>query len=322
MSTLDPALGLLLQGLEASPYPPFSQSTPEDARKAMRALTIDALPEAMKQAVESVENLTAGGRPIRVYRPDSQGPHPLLVFFHGGGFVLGDLDTHDQLCRRFCAGAEVIVVSVDYRLAPEHPFPAAVDDAHAALTWILDNTHTLGGLPVVAVAGDSAGGNLAAVLAQSEPRIAAQVLIYPAVDAFSGHFSRDLFAEGYFLDTDTLNWFIKSYLPAGADPDDIRHSPGIAPVEVLASVPPTLIATAEFDPLRDEGEAYAKALTAAGAHAEVIRYEGMIHGFADMGAFSPAAQTASDDIIARTRTLMHSLERPLVDTASITRTSP
>lgn len=302
---LDAGLAALLRRIAAAPCPPFAQASPEVARAAMRAITVGALPAALRQQVGAVESAVAAGRPARVYRPVGQGPFPTLVFFHGGGFVLGDLDTHDQLCRRLCSGTDAVVVSVDYRLAPEHPFPAAVDDASEALTWVCDHNEDYGGLPVVAVAGDSAGGTLAAVLAQTETRVAAQILIYPAVDAFGRYGSRDLFAEGYFLDADTLAWFIASYLPAGTDPTDVRHSPARAAPEVLAALPPTLIATAAFDPLRDEGEAYATKLTKAGVEVDAVRYDAMIHGFADMGVFSPAAHAASEDIIARARRLLH-----------------
>ncbi|APE17552.1 hypothetical protein BOH72_22100 [Mycobacterium sp. WY10] len=302
---LDADLGALLDRIAAAPYPPFAQSTPEVARAAMRAITVGALPDTLRHPVGAVESAQTGGRPSRVYRPFGQGPFPTVVFFHGGGFVLGDLDTHDQLCRRFCSGADAVVISVDYRLAPENPFPAAVDDAADALTWVCDHVEDYGGLPVVAVAGDSAGGTLAAVLAQNEPRLAAQILIYPAVDPFGHYASRDLYAEGYFLDAAALTWFLTSYLPTGTDPTDVRHSPARAAPKVLAALPPTLIATAAYDPLRDEGEAYATSLTKAGVQVDTVRYDGMIHGFADMGAFSPAAHAASDDIIARTRRLLH-----------------
>jgi acetyl esterase len=302
---LDTGLAALLQRIAAAPYPPFAHSSPEVARAAMRAITVSALPATLRHQVGAVESTHAGGRPARVYRPFGQGPFPTVVFFHGGGFVLGDLDTHDQLCRRLCSGADAVVVSVDYRLAPENPFPAAVDDASEALTWVCDHVGNYGGLPVVAVAGDSAGANLAAVLAQHEARISAQILIYPAVDAFRHYASRDLFAEGYFLDADTLAWFLASYLPAGTDPTDVRHSPALAAPEVLAALPPTLIVTAAFDPLRDEGEAYADRLTQAGVDVDTVRYDGMIHGFADMGAFSPAANAASEDLIARARRLLY-----------------
>ncbi|MBP3082685.1 alpha/beta hydrolase [Mycolicibacterium fortuitum] len=302
---LDAGLAALLERIAAAPYPPFARSSPEVARAAMRALTVGALPATLRHPVGAVESTHAGGRPARVYRPFGQGPFPTVVFFHGGGFVLGDLETHDQLCRRLCSGADAVVVSVDYRLAPENPFPAAVDDAADALIWVCDHVEDYGGLPVVAVAGDSAGATLAAVLAQNEARIAAQILIYPAVDVFGLYVSRDLFAEGYFLDAETLAWFVGSYLPAGTDPTDVRHSPARAAPEVLATLPPTLIATATFDPLRDEGEAYANRITKAGVEVDAVRYDGMIHGFADMGIFSPAAHAASQDIIARARRLLH-----------------
>lgn len=313
MLSLDPGLARLLQAIQESSYPPIAESTPAVAvaRKALRAMTADVLPMQLRQQVGSVEDMTVGERPGRVYRPEGSGEIPTLVYFHGGGFVLGDLDTHDQFCRRICSGAGAVVVSVDYRLAPEHPFPAAVDDAHAALLWASDHRLELGGGSVVAVAGDSAGGNLAAVVAQTEPHlVSAQVLIYPATDAFGSYASREECGRGYFLETDTLLWFMHHYLSGDPVPteDDVRHSPLLAPADALKVVPPAMIATAEFDPLRDEGKAYADALGAAGIPVDYQVHAGMIHGFVDMGHFSPGAQAASDNLILGIGSLLRRVE--------------
>ena len=302
---LDEGIRELLRAIESSQYPPIARSTPENARKAMSAMSADIVPPNLRQPVGAVENVTAGSRPGRLCRPASNGPFPTLVYFHGGGFVLGDLDTHDQLCRRICAGAETVVVSVDYRLAPEHPFPAAVNDALEAVTWASSQPRELGGTDVVAVGGDSAGANLAAVVAQAHPeRIAAQVLIYPSTDPFGSHPSRHECGSGYFLEADTVDWFMGHYLSELAAEDDLRHSPLLAPPHVLANQPPTLVATAAFDPLRDEGRAYADALREARVHVDHQCYEAMIHGFADMGHLSRGARAASDDLIHRVRGLL------------------
>ena len=203
----------------------------------------------------------AGDSPARLYRPtDLTADTPVLVYLHGGGFVIGDLDTHDQLCRRLCRDASATVLSVDYRLAPEHPFPAAVDDALAAVRWAAANL----GAARVAVGGDSAGGNLAAFCAQALPElVSAQLLIYPAVDAFGEYPSRTENAEGYFLEQTTMEWFFTHYVTGVDDLDagDTRLSPFHGE---LAGLAPALVVTAEYDPLRDEGEAYAARLAAAG----------------------------------------------------------
>ncbi len=224
------------------------------------------------------------------------------MYLHGGGFVIGDLDTHDQTCRRFCRDADVVVVSVDYRLAPEAPFPAAVDDALAAVAWASEHDAELGGAGRLAVAGDSAGGNLAAVAAQTlRDRVHAQVLIYPATHMAGDYASRTDNAEGYFLDVATMVWFGGHYLGEAPDLEDPRHSPMLGD---LAGVAPALVLTAEYDPLRDEGEAYADRLEQAGVPVERVRYDGLVHGFIDMTPASTGAEAAMADVVARTRTLL------------------
>ncbi|NRQ49269.1 alpha/beta hydrolase [Aeromicrobium stalagmiti] len=300
---LDPGTAALLQLIADAGYPPMHAGTPESARKGFRALTADVVTPETRVPVGSVEDLTVAGRPARLYRPAGDGPFPTLVFFHGGGFVIGDLDTHDQTCRRLCSGADTVVLAVDYRLAPEAPYPAAADDALAATQWAADHLDELGGNDVLAVGGDSAGGNLSAVVAQTlRDRVTGQVLIYPATHMAGDYASRTENGEGYFLDTATMTWFVGHYLDSGVDLDDVGHSPLLGD---LVGLPPAVVVTAEFDPLRDEGEAYADALEAAGVRVDRTRYDGLVHGFIDMGFMSAAAAAAVDDLVARTRALLH-----------------
>jgi acetyl esterase len=300
---LDPGTAALLELIANSGYPPMYESTPEAARKGFRAMTCDLVGPDDVVPVGTVEELTAPDRPARLYRPEGEGPWPTLVYLHGGGFVIGDLDTIDQTCRRICRDAETAVLSVDYRLAPEHPYPAAVDDALAAVTWAADNRHRLGGGEVLAVGGDSAGGNLAAVSAQALPDlIDAQVLICPPTHILGEYQSRTDNAEGYFLDLATMAWFAEQYAGSAAGLDDPRLSPLLGE---LKAAPPALVVTTEFDPLRDEGEAYAGALAEAGVPVDLVRYDGLVHGYIDMGAMSPSAANALADTIARIRSLLH-----------------
>lgn len=226
--------------------------------------------------------------PLRVYRPDEAvagaGPYGVVVLVHGGGFVLGDLETHDEAGRRTCVGANALVVSVDYRLAPEHPFPAAVEDAEAATLWAAEAVTDLGGDPRrMIVSGDSAGGNLAAVVARrlrdhGGPSLVGQALIYPVTDMRpEAHWpSRDELADGFGLTRDAMTWFAQRYL---LREEDTRH-PDASPivVEDLSGLPPAFVLTAEFDPLRDEGDAYARRLREAGVEVEHHRLDGTIHG--------------------------------------------
>jgi acetyl esterase len=222
-------------------------------------------------------------RRVRVYAPQSAGePSPGLVFFHGGGFVTGSLDSHDRGCRAIASKARIVVVSVDYRLAPEHTFPAAVDDAVAATRWVLANAATFGIDPgATAVGGDSAGGTLAAVVAQTLKndalRPAFQLLIYPVTDANGGTPSRDYFREGYFLTGRAIDWYLHNYIPDESQYSDPRASPLLA--RDLSGLPPALVITAGFDPLRDEGRAYADKMRAAGGDVTYLCSEGSMHGF-------------------------------------------
>jgi acetyl esterase len=246
--------------------------------------------EATPPPVAKVENRMipgpAGELPIRIYTPDGTGPFPLLVFFHGGGFVVCDLDSHDALARSLCNGAGAVVVSVDYRLAPEAKFPAAPEDCYAATRWAVDNAASIGADGArVAVAGDSAGGNLAAVVAQlasqrGAPALAHQLLIYPVTARDFTTASYEENAEGYFLTRDMMQWFWHHYLEREEDGQDPMAAPLVA--RDLSGLPPATVVTAEYDPLRDEGEAYARRLDEAGVPTQLVRYDGVIHGFVSM----------------------------------------
>ncbi len=241
----------------------------------------------------------AGPIPARFYVPEGQPtgvPAPLLVFYHGGGWVIGDLDTHDGLCRFLAAAAGASVLSVDYRLAPEHPFPAAVEDAWSAFAWAAANAAELGVDPErIAVGGDSAGGNLSAVVSVlaregGGPAPALQLLIYPVTDAEGKMASRRTYAHGFFLTEPDMQAFEDAYLPDGADPAEPRVS--VLHVGDLSSLAPAYVATAGFDPLRDEGEAYAERLREAGTRVALRRHAGLIHSFANSTESVPSSRAA------------------------------
>lgn len=305
--SVDPHIAGLLDLIASSGYPPMHEGTPETARVAMRAMTCGMVqPHQVIPVGEVAERTVPGGSgdlAARTYRPEGDGPWPTVLFLHGGGFVVGDLDTHDQVCRRLCRDAEAVVVSVDYRLAPEHPFPAAVEDALAAGRWVADHLDDLGGEARMGVAGDSAGGNLSAIVAQElRGRLSAQLLIYPAVDVFGDYGSRQENANGYLLEHDTLLWFFTHYAgEAELRRDDPWHSPLHGSLDDVA---PAVLVTAGFDPLRDEGTAYAQALSRAGVDVRVLHYDDLVHGFFDM-SFSPAADAAIGDTVGAFRELLH-----------------
>jgi acetyl esterase len=279
--------------------PKLHQMPPPQAREMMRQMSTMTLspPE-----IASVANRTipgpAGEIPIRVYTPKVGGaPRPVIVFFHGGGWVIGDLETHDAPCRQLANAVPAVVVAVDYRLAPEHKFPAAPDDCYAALRWVADNAASIGGDPKrrLAVCGDSAGGNLSAVVAlmardRGGPTLAAQILVYPATDLTCDAPSHVTNGTGYFLDAEMMAWFIGHYVRSAADKTEPYGSPLRA--RDLSGLPPAVVITAEFDPLRDEGESYARRLREAGVPVELKRYDGMIHGFFSMDALFPEAGQA------------------------------
>ncbi|MGZ4452451.1 MAG: alpha/beta hydrolase [Nocardioides sp.] len=305
---LDPELATLLAFLQSAGTPPMSQQTPAEARAGFRTLSVDLRDPALLPEMAKVEDSTvpgpAGELAIRIYRPITDKPAlPTVAFFHGGGWVIGDLDTHDLTCRTIARDSETVVVSVDYRLAPEHPYPAAVEDALASASWIAEHLADLGGNDVLGVAGDSAGGNLSAVVAQElRDRVSAQLLIYPATDVPGEYASRTENAEGFFLDLDSMTWFVQQYVPADADLTAPRLSPLYGDLTGLA---PAVVVVAELDPLRDEGKAYADALAAAGVPVTLRAFDSLIHGFIDMGRHSRAAQAAVAETCALFRELLH-----------------
>ena len=301
---LDHDAQTLLDMVRAANRPAFETVGAAEARLLYLAGRKVLAPEPMP--VAEARDLTAPGPegpiPLRLYRPSADAVLPVLVFFHGGGWVVGDIETHDTVCRHLANRAECAVVSVDYRLAPEHKFPAAVDDAYAATAWVADNPAVLGADPArLAVGGDSAGGNLAAAVSlmardASAPRICYQLLIYPATDAAMRHESIARFAEGYVLTRSTMRWFYEQYLRSPDDAADWRVSPLVAPD--LAGLPPALVMTAGYDPLCDEGDAYAERLAGAGVPVEHRRFPGQIHGFVTNGKIIRAAEAALDEAAA------------------------
>jgi len=266
------------------------------------------------EEVAAVEDRTLPGPdgpvPVRVYTPAAGAvPRAVAVYLHGGGYVLGNLDTHDALCRALANRSGAVVVSVDYRLAPEHPWPAAVRDADAAVAAVLARAAELGGDPDrVGVVGDSAGANLATIAARHVPGLAFQVLVYPVTDTDLDTPSYTEFAEGHYLSRDDMRVAFDRYLPAGVD----RRHPDVAPLHApdLAGLPPTLVLTAAADPLRDEGEAYADRLRAAGVPVTLSRYDGMVHGFFRWTAVVDAAHDAIAEVAAFVRDPTSGTTRP------------
>ena len=301
---LHPQLVVLLERAAQSQLPPYYEVPPAVARRFYRdtrgALTPDP------PAVESVQLLLAQGPggpvPMRAYRPKGAGQDevlPALLYIHGGGWVIGDLDTHDVVCRTLANGARCAVFSVEYRKAPESPFPAAVDDCFSALTFVFENGKNLRiNTAKIAVGGDSAGGNLAAVMTlmardAGGPAISFQLLIYPGVDQRMGHPSIDSNGEGYLLTKKSMIYFRGHYLPKKEDWLDWRASPLLA--GSLAKLPPAFVMTAGYDPLRDEGKAYAERLAKEGVQIEYKNYADMVHGFITMGRVLDTTNAALAD---------------------------
>ncbi|TLY92049.1 MAG: alpha/beta hydrolase [Gammaproteobacteria bacterium] len=296
---LDPHAKRLLERLAAT-NPPSARSLTIGARRsALQQLLAFA---GLREEVECVENRTLPAReaplPVRVYTPTGapREPLPALIYFHGGGLVAGSLDSHDAICRSLTNASACRLISVDYRLAPEHPFPTALADGYAALAWVAAHPRELGiDADRIVLGGDSAGATLAAVVCQmaataGRPRLAAQLLICPIMDACAVTDSRRAFAEGHLLDQATLDHDLAHYLAPDVDRTDARVSPLRA--AQLQRLPPTCIHTAEFDPLRDEGAAYAERLRLAGVKSTYRCHSGMIHLFYGMGRLIPYAATA------------------------------
>jgi len=294
---LDSQMQPLLEMMNTMMGPPLGTVSPEETRRLMDERRATMPPG---EPVARVQDLSAPGPAgeiaLRVYTPAGPTPQPVVVFYHGGGWVIGSIDSHDATARALANRSGCTVVSVEYRLAPEHKFPAAAEDSYAATVWVAEHAAECGGDPTrLAVAGDSAGGNLAAVVAllareRGGPRIAFQLLVYPVTDCNYDTGSYTANAEGYFLTKASMVWFWDHYLSSAADAANPVASPLRA--ESLAGLPPALVITAEFDPLRDEGEAYAKRLEAAGVPVVCTRYDGVIHGFFGMGDALDKARAA------------------------------
>jgi acetyl esterase len=294
---LDPQAQRVIEAMAALNLKPVEESTPAEARESIRTRTAALGPFPDVAAVVDHRVPVSGGEiTVRAYSPDGPGPHPALVYYHGGGWVIGDLYTHDGLCRSITNAARCAVLSVDYRLAPESKYPVAVEDSYAALLWIVANAERLGiDRRRIAVGGDSAGGNLATVTAIGlrdgggfAPRF--QLLIYPGTDMRATAPSHTSNGQGYVLTADTIAYFRGKYVPDERQWIDWRASPLLH--EDLTKLPPALVLTAGYDPLRDEGRAYADALSKAGVPTQYVCFERQVHGFITMGRVIEEANTA------------------------------
>lgn len=303
--TLDPDAAAVLQAFREAGRPAYETLTAPEARDYYLAARLVTNPEP--PPIASVESLTIPGPaspiPARLYKPlklrQTDGLSPCLAFFHGGGWVIGNLDSHDVVCRTLAHEAQVIVISVDYRLAPEHKFPAAIDDAIAATGWVAKNAKQLGIDPAqLFVGGDSAGGNLAAIVAitarEAGPKLAGQVLIYPATDFAMTHPSHSEPETDCLLTHSVIRWFRDNYLNSAADIDNWRASP--ARIKTFTGLPPAFVLTAGADPLRDEGDEFAGRLGEAGVPVTYRTYPGQFHGFITMGKLLPKAHEAVAEI--------------------------
>jgi len=301
---LDPQIARILQqstGWAAARSVPVDQL--RAAVKGFAAMT-PKLPVPLRDVSDWAIAGPAGDIGVRIYKPEASGPRPILVYYHGGGWVVGDLDSQDMICRGLCHGTECIVVSVDYRLAPEHRFPAAVDDCYAALTWCAAHGGEIGGDPAkIAVGGDSAGAVLSAAMSirardENGPGLKAQLLFYGSMNYPSGNpSSMTEYADGPILTADDVDYFWHQYLAA---PEVEQNHPWASPIRAPThrGLPPAFIGTAELDPTRDPAEAYGPVLSGAGVPVELHRYAGMPHGFMSWLGFVDMAQTACDDACA------------------------
>jgi acetyl esterase len=303
---LDPQAQAFLEQLAAAGAPPLHELSVEEARQVIVQLFgTQGDPEPVGAVQERTIPVAAGEMLTRIYTPSGTGPFPVLVYFHGGGWVIGNLEAYDATCRALTNAAGCMVVAMEYRLAPEHKFPAAPEDCYAATQWVATNAAAIGGDPArIAIGGDSAGGNLTAVVAhmvrdRGGPTLRYQLLVYPVTDYHFDTASYRENAEGYLLTKDAMVWFWNHYLRSAAD----GNSPLASPLRAgnLRGLPPAMVLTAEFDPLRDEGEAYAARLQEAGVPVTLRHYEGMIHGFFSLGAVFAQGQQAITDAAAGLR---------------------
>ena len=298
---LDPQAQKVVDALAALNLKPFRDSSPAEARESMRSRTAALGPfEEVPAVADHRVPVTGGEITVRVYKPAGMGPHPVLVFYHGGGWVIGDLYTHDGICRSIVNAAGCAVASVDYRLAPEFKYPVPVEDSYAGLLWVVANATRLGlDSARIAVGGDSAGGNLAAVMAllardRRGPRLLLQILVYPVTDYDFGTASYRENGTGFVLTTDDMRWFWRHYLSREEQGREMTASPIRA--KSLADLPPALVITAGCDPLRDEGDAYAARLRDAGVAVTLTQYPGMFHGFLRMTRILDQSRVLLDEI--------------------------
>jgi acetyl esterase len=308
MPTLHPQIVQVLDAMAKAELRPIEEMTPAEARAQMeataRARKAEPLPVAKVE--ERLIPGPAGDIPVRLYYPNAAAPVPAIVYYHGGGHVIGSLDTHDFIARNLCAGVDALVASVDYRMGPEHKFPAAVDDCFAALQWVHENAASLGADPSrIGVHGDSAGANLAAVAAlmardKGGPQLRLQSLVYPVGDYTLSGASYEKYAQGYgALTRDAMAWFGRHYLCSAADAEDWRASPIKATSH--KGVAPAIVVVAECDVLHDDGESYAEGLRRAGVPVEYREYPGMIHGFLGMVPVIDDAMNAQRQVWAAFR---------------------
>jgi acetyl esterase len=304
---LAPEYQAMLAEMANQEGPALTDLSPPEARAMYRLMRPVNTEIEVAGIVDRAIPGPAGDIPVRIYTPPGSGPFPVYVNLHGGGWVIGDLETADAACRDICRTAGCVVVSVDYRLAPEHPFPAAVEDSFAATRWAADNMRDIRGNGRLAVGGESAGGNLAAVVCRQArdreaPAIDFQLLLYPVTDCDLERESYRLHGQGHLLETDTMRWFWNHYCRDAGE----RRQPDASPLRAadLGRLPPALIVTAEFDPLRDEGEAYAAALRAAGVEAEALRFDGLVHDFFATAQIFHSSRTAFEAVCRRLATAL------------------
>ncbi len=287
---LHPQTAAVLDFMKQLGTPPLHEVTPAEGRANYLAMRVPSTVQ-----LHEIRDFDAGGVRCRLYRSTDDNAAPLLIYYHGGGWVIGDLDSHDDICRKLARDAKCSVIAVDYRLAPEHPAPASHEDCIAATKWIFANATSLAVDPArIAIGGDSAGGNLSAVVSMhAGVKPVFQLLVYPATDMRMGQVSHRENAQGYLLTEDSMKWFIGHYLQ-GDDTkrNDPLYSPLLSDDATLKKSPPTLVITAEYDPLRDEGEEYAARLNSVGVPASVVRFRGQIHAFFGMSELLDDAAAA------------------------------
>ncbi|WP_068777063.1 alpha/beta hydrolase [Paenibacillus sp. FJAT-26967] len=306
---VEPRIGFMLRQMNAAPQPDYEQLSADELRRSKNPVYVsEEGREEVQQVADRAIPLEGRDVTVRVYTPEGEAPYPALVYYHGGGFVLGSLDSHDSICRNLANSVHAVVISVDYRLAPEHKFPAAVEDAYEALQWIAEHPDVFGiDSARMAVGGDSAGGTLAAVTSikardAGKPALLYQLLCYPAA-GFEEEDPASLRenGEGYILTAGMMEWFSKQYLNKE---EEIRN-PYAYPIhfqtEDLTGLPPAMVVTAQYDPLRDSGQAYAEKLMNAGVEVVYKNYEDLVHGFMNMHQLVPRTQEALNEMSSQLR---------------------